>query len=116
MNYTINLLPVCYAGNLRITDGPKLLSNALVCVSTGGPVTSVTWMRNGQPLSGETKTVLKNPVPAKYIHTLTVTRGQIGMYQCRVSNNEQFIVSTTITVQGYIITFFTSCILQILIV
>ena len=79
------------------------MTNALVCVSSGGPVTSVTWTRNDTIIiSNETKTVLKNAVTAEYIHTLTVTEGQTGIYRCTVNNNEQSAHSTSVNIQGCI--------------
>ena len=59
----------------------------LTCISTGGPVTTVTWTRNSQPVTGITESVLDDPEIAQYHHTLTITIG--GRYTCRVGNAEQ---------------------------
>ena len=56
----------------------------LTCISTGGPVTTVTWTRDSVTVTEGTKTVLDDPVTAQYTHTLTVTTG--GVYTCTVAN------------------------------
>ena len=88
------------AGNISIIQGPKWMSSALICVSTGGPVTSVTWKRDNIEISSETNTVLTDLVTAEYIHSLTMIEGQTGIYQCTVSNNIMSTISGRINIQG----------------
>ena len=63
----------------------------LTCTSTGGPVTTVTWMRDGEVLTENgnyniTSQVLLHPENATYNHTLTVIGRPVGEYECIVSN------------------------------
>ena len=71
----------------------------LICTSTGGSATTVTWTRDSETVSGG-MTVLDDPVAAQYTHTLTVTGRLGGQYQCTVSNNKPSQDSASITVQG----------------
>ena len=71
----------------------------LTCISTGGPVTTVTWTRDSTTTVTEgTETVLDDPETAQYTHTLTVTTG--GEYTCTVENNKPSSDSATITLRG----------------
>lgn len=67
----------------------------LRCISNGGPVRQVTWMRNGTIIiSSELSGVIKHPsvivdtARALYEHRLTVTGQLLGYYHCNVSNNK----------------------------
>ena len=71
---------------------------ALLCISTGGPPTTVHWMKDGQPLNSDGATykqrqIIANANSSTYITTLLihpVDRVQtkvIGTYTCRVSNS-----------------------------
>ena len=71
----------------------------LTCNSTGGPVTTVTWTRESQKVSGGV-TVLDDPETAKYTHTLTVTERLGGQYQCTVANNKPSNATAQFTLQG----------------
>ena len=62
----------------------------LTCVSTGGPATTVTWIRDGATVSYNashvfTKTVT-NQLTATYSNVLTVTGRESGNYTCSVAN------------------------------
>ena len=71
----------------------------LTCISTGGPVTTVTWTRDSTTTVTEgTETVLDDPETAQYTHTLTVTSA--GEYTCTVENNKPSSDSATITIPG----------------
>ena len=74
----------------------------LTCISTGGPVTTVTWTRDSTTVTQGTQTVLNDPVTAQYTHTLTVTGRLGGLYRCTVSNNKPSMVSKTLTVRGWL--------------
>ena len=78
-------------------DSPQF---TLICISTGGPATTVTWTRDSGDAVGVTNTVLDNTVTAQYTHTLTVTGRLGGLYTCTVANNKPSNDSSTITVQG----------------
>ena len=62
----------------------------LTSVSTGGPVTTVTWSRQYNyhfyTVTERTETVLDDPVTAQYTHTLTVSGRLEGLYTCAVAN------------------------------
>ena len=68
------------SNGLNFTDHSNFRENkvqfTLSAISTGGPATTVTWMRNSVVIiSGpeqESQTVLSNTETAEYIHTLTV--------------------------------------------
>ena len=72
----------------------------LSCTSTGGPATTVTWMRDSEIVSDDTSTVLEDTETAEYTHTLTVTGRLGGYYQCIVSNNKPSMASSSLLIQG----------------
>ena len=77
----------------------------LTCTSTGGPVTTVTWKRDGEVLTGNgnyniTSWMLLHPESATYTHTLTVTGRLVGEYECDVSNIWTPSSSENLTVEG----------------
>ena len=73
----------------------------LICISTGGPATTVTWTRDSTTTVTEgTETVLDDPETAQYTHTLTVTGRIGGFYNCTVSNNKPSTASATIILEG----------------
>ena len=77
----------------------------LTCTSTGGPVTTVTWMRDGEVLTGNgnyniTSWMLLHPENATYAHTLTVTGRLVGEYECKLSNIRTPSSSGNLTVEG----------------
>ena len=74
----------------------------LTCISTGGPATTVTWIRDSAEVVGDTNTVLNDTVTAQYTHTLTVTERPLGLYTCTVAND---IASATITIEGITCTY-----------
>ena len=70
----------------------------LTCISTGGPVTTVTWTRDSITVTEGTETELDNRVTAQYTHTLSVNGTVGGLYTCTVANrvsneSSQLIVS-----------------------
>ena len=78
----------------------------LICTSTGGPATNVTWMRNGEVLINDNSTynitsqILTNATTATYNHTLMVTGRLVGEYECNVSNNKPSSASKSLRVVG----------------
>ena len=81
-------------------DSPQF---TLICISTGGPATTVTWTRNSVNITGITETVLDDPVIAQYTHTLTVTERLGGLYMCNVTNNKPSQALATLNVEGMFI-------------
>ena len=70
----------------------------LICISTGGPTTTVTWTRDSETVSGG-MSVLNDMVTAQYIHTLIVADRLGGYYQCNVSNNKPSNDTAELTIE-----------------
>ena len=88
---------ITYTVNTKV-NGDKQFT--FTCTSTGGPATTVTWTRDSNTLLGG-KTVLDDPVTAKYTHTLTVTETPLqGLYQCTVANNKPSTVTKNFMFEG----------------
>ena len=101
------------SGNLQVEGEFRLLTPhnvsipifLLICTSTGGPVSNVSWTRNGisvpQQKFNESFTrqdhILVNRTSASYRHTLKVVGRFVGDYQCRVQNNKPSQNSTVIS-------------------
>ena len=84
------------------TDPPVF---TLTCISTGGPVTTVSWRRDGTLLNDDSNhditSQVTDPVTATYTNTLTVTGRLAGQYECSVSNSRTPSGSTrSLTVVG----------------
>ena len=76
-------------------------TQALNCISTGGPATTVQWTRDSTIVITEGNvTVLNDPVTAQYNHTMNVTTA--GVYTCTVANNKPSNDSASITAGSYI--------------
>ena len=79
--------PISYPGNITLSGGMTLtvdsdlrgpsLQFTFTCISTGGPATTITWIRDPDTVIERTGTVLDDRVTARYNHTLTVT-GRLG--------------------------------------
>ena len=56
-------------------------------MSTGGPITSVTWMRDGASIPRESSTfkTVVDAVTATYHNNLTVSGKYLGVYRCVVT-------------------------------
>ena len=87
-----------YLGSLssdELTFDPS--SHTVSCVSSGGPVNTVTWSRNGDPITSSTspyqlsQNTLMSGVTSTFLHTLTITGGDAedynGKFSCTVSNS-----------------------------
>ena len=81
-------------------DSPQF---TLTCISTGGPATTVTWIRDSEEASGESVSVLTEPVTAQYTHTLTVNGRLEGQYKFTASNNKPSTAAVVYTVLGNLI-------------
>ena len=90
-------------------DSPQFI---LTCISIAGPITTVTWTRDSETVSGG-MTVLDNAVTAQYTHTLTVTGRLGGQYQCTVTNNKPSTATAQLEVQGKLIRNFSFALLVI---
>ena len=76
-------------GNITLTaDSRDSHQFTFICISTGGPATTVTWTRDSVTVTEGTETVLDDPVTAQYAHTLTVTGRLEGLYTCTVANEK----------------------------
>ena len=98
-----------YIGDIHVYDITLTVDSALngaspqftlICISTGGPATTVTWTRDSATVTEGTETVLDDPVTAQYNHTLTVTGRLPGLYTCTVANNKPSNASVNFTAQG----------------
>ena len=77
----------------------------LTCTSTGGPVTTVSWRRDGEILNDNSNysissQVLTDAETATYSHTLRVTGRPFGEYECNVSNRKPSSSSETLVLEG----------------
>ena len=72
----------------------------LTCISTGGPATTVTWIRDSVTVTEGNETVLDNRVTSQYTHNLTVTGRLGGLYTCTVANNKPSTTSVDLHVEG----------------
>ena len=85
----------------------------LTCRSEGGPATTVSWQRNGQPVEEDSEheasqIVVDTAADTVYENRLRVTGREGGDYQCTVSSNRDdffgatgsTVTSTSFTVQG----------------
>ena len=66
-------------------------SQVLSCISTGGPITTISWKRNEILLTGYDRTQRIDDISsATYVNTLSLDgeypRNVIGSYECLVSN------------------------------
>ena len=61
----------------------------LICTSTGGPATTVTWTRDGSVIYEDSNHAfaqcIGNTRVAEYNSTLRVTGRELGVYKCTVS-------------------------------
>ena len=81
------------------------MGSVLTSISTGGPVTTVTWTRDSEilPDNGDNahKTILDNRQLGQYIHTLTVTATVVtGVYGCSVPNSKPSSAKALINTAG----------------
>ena len=90
------------SGVITVRSDPNGPSSqfTLICISTGGPATTVNWTRNSTTVTEGTETVLDDPVTAQYNHTLTVTGSLGGLYKCIVTNNKPSYASASFVQQG----------------
>ena len=81
------------------------LTTSLLCSTSGGPVTTVTWTQDDVVLRGEDVVSGQNleVLNVVYHNTLELRRGReeenVGVYQCSVSNSRGS-TSLQLTVEG----------------
>ena len=74
---------------------------SLTCNSSGGPVNSVTWTRDGSILDKTGPLVLTDASAASYTNVLEVNSRAPGTYTCQIRGpSDQILGSTNINVQG----------------
>ena len=96
--------PLQFSLTSTVTADPPVFT--LICVSTDGPATTVTWTRDGNNVSYDPTHELTQTVTDQtniiYSNVLTVTGRESGNYQCSVTNDRtvQPQVSASLTVAG----------------
>ena len=100
-----------YIGVYGSTPGPLTVSLSydpasytLTCVSSGGPVNTVTWRRNGAAISYQLAQSLVDGETSTYHNLLTATSGDvedyIGSFSCTVINSRGSSSSQTINIDS----------------
>ena len=99
------------------TEGPTVSTltyheddRTVVCVSTGSPATTVSWMKDGQPLITDDSTdytltqTITDRVSSTYSNVLTVSEGVsvAGTYTCTVTNDLRSNSSVVVAVGEFI--------------
>ena len=76
----------------------------LICTSTGGPATTVSWTVNNSAVTEDSAhditSQITDTTTATYTHTLMVTGWLVGEYECNVSNNKPSSSSGMLAVVG----------------
>lgn len=107
-NLILSLIDYYFAGQLTSPsltyDGPSL---TLTCTTSGGPPTTITWLRDGTPIVIDNMTyrqsqTVVNMGMATYETTLTTDAlsGLVGIIQCIASNARGSVSSNNISVSG----------------
>ena len=70
----------------------------LTCRSEGGPVTTVMWQRNGEPMQEDSnhetsQIIVDTSANTVYNNTLKIKGRDGGLYMCTVSNNIESFIS-----------------------
>ena len=104
-----------YIGVYASTPGPLTASltydrasHTLTCVSSGGPVNTVTWRRNSEDISSSSSSYQRgqslNAITSTYHNFLTVTSSSvedyIGSFSCTVSSNGSEFNSSLVSING----------------
>ena len=77
----------------------------LTCISTGGPVTTFSWRRDGALVTNNNSYNIAlqrvtDAASGTYTHILTVTGRRPGQYECSVTNNRPSMETGNLTVEG----------------
>ena len=68
----------------------------MICKTSGGPVTNVTWTRNSEIIEGGVSDITNAHYNTRYTNYVNVT--EEGEYGCRVSNNKPSADESTLNV------------------
>ena len=97
------------SGSLTASLSYDRESHTLTCVSSGGPVNTVTWTRNDAAISSSPYQLaqsLEDGETSTYHNLLTVTSGDVGdyvgTYTCTVSNSRGSITSQQVIIGMYV--------------
>ena len=95
------------SGSLTASLSYDPTSHTLTCVSSGGPVNTVTWTRNGVNISSspyQLRQSLEDGTTFTYHNLLTVTSGDveyyIGSFSCTVSSSRGSSPSQSLDING----------------
>ena len=77
----------------------------LTCISTGGPVTTFSWRRDGALVTNNNSyniatPIVTDPMSGTYSLTLTVMGRQAGQYECSVTNSRTPMDTGSLTIEG----------------
>ena len=77
----------------------------LTCNSTGGPVTTFSWRRDGALVTNNNSydiapQIVTDGESGTYTHILTVTGRRPGQYECSVTNNRTFMETGNLKVES----------------
>ena len=83
-------------------------SGTLTCVSSGGPVDSITWMKDGSLITGDSSTfsqtqTITNTILSTYHHTLSSSNSSnfVGSFTCTIrdadGNSSQTLIGNLVT-------------------
>ena len=97
------LLPFAEATIVLTSDPFQLMSDidsvgvsfSLTCNSTGGPVSSVIWTRDGLLLDNTGPLVLTDASTASYTNVLQVNGRTPGTYTCQMRRADSQVLSST---------------------
>ena len=88
-------------GRLNASLSYDRASHTLTCVSSGGPVNTVAWTRNGAAISSSPYQLVMDTATR---YNLTVTSGDVGDYigsfSCTVSNSVGNTTSDPLVING----------------
>ena len=95
------------SGSLTASLSYDRASHTLTCVSSGGPVNTVTWRRNGAVISSSPYQLgqsLVDGMTSTYHNLLTVTGGDvedyIGSFSCTVNNSRGSAPQQSLRING----------------
>ena len=101
------MFSLCDVGSLSALLSHNRTSHTLTCVSSGGPVNTVTWRRNGVDISSspyQLEQSLVNATTSTYHNLLTVTSDDvedyIGSFSCTVSNSRGSSPTQSLEING----------------
>ena len=98
------VMPLTNAFQLTSAQESVDVSFSLNCYSSGGPVSSVAWIRDGFLLDNTGPLVLTDASTASYTNVLEVNSRAPGTYTCQIRGpSDQVLSSMDFSVQGDIV-------------